>query len=320
MAYGIANQKPTEHYLIMPRFYFRKLELNDKKKIENFVKDYLPFSDFSFLSLFTYNTNGEVRYCFFNGNLVIKFEDYTTGENFFSLIGKNKLHKTIDSLLAYAKKKKIKYELNLVPHSVLEKSPKIHQKFVVQEDRNNFDYIVSSLDIAELSHEKFPKKRIVVDKFKQTYPHLRAKPIDLSKPKNKKAILRTFRKWRKSNSKTKSEVSTEYEAVKRLLENSHHFPNLYALGIYKGNRLVAFNTYEVATHGHGISSFQKADKKYEGIYAFLTHEMAKNMTELGCKYINFEQDLGIEGLRASKNSWHPVTFLKKYTISPASKS
>lgn len=298
----------------MQKLEFKTLELEDKQRIEDFVREFLPFSDFSFLSLFTYNTNGGVAYCFYNENLIIKFEDYMTGENFYSLIGKHKLHDTISDLLAQAQSEGIKYALNLVPHSVLEHAPDLHERFKVEEDRDNFDYIVSSLDLAELHPEKFPKKRKLVDEFKEKYPNLNVKPINLIDKKNHDAILEMFTRWQQVNHKNDEESETELAAIKRLLNDAHHFPDLYALGIYDGDELVGFNTYEVATHGHGISSFQKADKKYDGIYAFLTHEMAKSMHNLGCEYINFEQDLGIDGLRSSKNSWHPVNFLKKYTI------
>jgi len=298
-----------------PVLDFQKLELKDKERLEAFVKDYLPFSDFSFLSLFTYNTKGGVEYCFLNGNLVVKFEDYVTGENFYSLIGKHKLHETIDTLLAQAKKDGLQSSLNLVPHSVLEHAPDLHERFTVEEDKDNFDYIVSSLDLAELHPEKLPKKRKLIEDFRQAYPDLSVRPIDLTDPKNQAAILQMCEDWRVINKKDKTEIEAEFSAIKRLLKNAHHFPNLYAVGVYDKDKLVAFNTYEVATHGHGISSFQKADRKYRGIYAFLTHEMAKSMHELGCQYINFEQDLGIEGLRSSKASWHPVNFLKKYKVS-----
>lgn len=300
----------------MSELNFKKLDIDDREVLEDYVKAFLPFSDFSFLSLFTYNTKGTLEYCFYNDNLIVKFEDYLTGEDFYSLLGKHKIHETVKVLLETAKHNGHKYELNLVPHSVIEHAPGIHEVFEVEEDRDNFDYVVSSLDIAELRPDKFPKKHKLVENFKQKYPHLAVKPIDLSKDKNQKAILELTKQWSIISNKSADDIKTEFIAIKRLLEHAHHFPNLYALGIYDGQQLVAFNTYEISTHSHGISSFQKADKKYEGIYAYLTHEMAKSMVELGCKYINFEQDFGFEGLRASKKSWHPVNFLKKYTVKP----
>ena len=298
----------------MKKLEFKKLSISDKELIETITAQYLPYSDFNFLSLFTYDTKGSVAFVVHNANLIVRFQDYLDGTTFYSLIGHHKLQETIHDLIYYAKSSGHKYELNLVPQSVIDADPNLHQQFKIVEDRNNFDYIVSSLELANLHPDTHPKKHKLVSDFKATYPKLTVKPIDLSKKSSQRAIIRIFKRWRKSNNKTKKEAAAELTAIKRLLKYSHHFPHLYAIGIYKRRKLVAFNTYEVSTHGHGVSSFQKADRKYNGIYAFLTHEMAKNMVELGCHSINFEQDLGLDGLRSSKKSWHPTGYLKKYKI------
>ena len=58
----------------------------------------------------------------------------------------------------------------------------------------------------------------------------------------------------------------------------------------------------------------KADHNVGGLYQvmlqeFLTHEAGS------FNYVNLEQDLGIEGLRKSKQSYHPVEMVKKYILS-----
>ena len=58
----------------------------------------------------------------------------------------------------------------------------------------------------------------------------------------------------------------------------------------------------------------KADPNIDGLYQvmlqeFLAHEGAD------FNYVNLEQDLGIEGLRKSKQSYHPVEMVKKYILS-----
>jgi hypothetical protein len=40
----------------------------------------------------------------------------------------------------------------------------------------------------------------------------------------------------------------------------------------------------------------------------------KKLRALGCEFINFEQDMGIAGLKQAKRLWRPVKYLKKYTI------
>lgn len=293
---------------------FKRLELEDREIIERFTAKFPPFSDFSFLSLFTYDTNQTIEYCFYKNNLIVRFEDYLSDDSFYSLLGVNDILKTMRLLFKNASSTNIKLSLELVPETTIQAASNASKYFKIKEDRNNFDYIVSTKDIAELSHDKFPRKHKLVERFKENYPNHVVRMIDLKEVKNKQNILDTFEMWRNINHKNEEDTATEYIAIKRLVDNSSHFSNLRVLGIYDKEQLIAFNTFETSKNGCGISSFQKANKQYEGIYAFLTHSLAKKLLELGCDQINFEQDLGIEGLRSSKNSWHPTNFLKKYTV------
>ena len=61
---------------------FKKLGLEDKPLIESFVKRYLPYSDFNFVSLWSYDTDNSYEISYLNKNLVIKQDDYITNEPF----------------------------------------------------------------------------------------------------------------------------------------------------------------------------------------------------------------------------------------------
>ena len=58
---------------------------------------------------------------------------------------------------------------------------------------------------------------------------------------------------------------------------------------------------------------EKADRSYNGIYAAINNHFVLENTD-GYKYINREEDLGIEGLRKSKLSYHPAFILEKYSV------
>lgn len=56
--------------------------------------------------------------------------------------------------------------------------------------------------------------------------------------------------------------------------------------------------------------FAKAVSPFSGLYQYMYQYFAKQLKEQYL-YINFAQDLGIEGLRKAKQSLHPVSMLKK---------
>jgi len=56
---------------------------------------------------------------------------------------------------------------------------------------------------------------------------------------------------------------------------------------------------------------EKAPADIQGAYAIINQEFAKRLLEDGYEFINREEDLGIEGLRKAKQSYHPSLWLKK---------
>lgn len=65
---------------------------------------------------------------------------------------------------------------------------------------------------------------------------------------------------------------------------------------------ISQNVYDV--------NFEKALREYDGVYAVINNEFAKTLTKY--KYINREEDMGLEGLRKAKLSYNPVIILDRY--------
>ena len=59
---------------------------------------------------------------------------------------------------------------------------------------------------------------------------------------------------------------------------------------------------------------EKCLREYEGSYPMLVRCFAGEYVKENIKFINREEDDGDVGLRTSKQSYHPVALLKKYTV------
>ncbi len=298
---------------MLPLFpHFKKLKISDKKDIERFTFKFPSYSDFSFSSLWAWNKDENIEISRLKGNLVIKFQDYLTHEYFYSFIGNDQVLYTIKTLLSFAEKKGLERKLKLIPKSNFDKISlkTIRKKFNITEDKNNHDYILNVGKIASMRGRSLHQKRKMLNHFFKNYEYgVKARILDHS---DKKKVLALFSSWEKYRGKKHSETDNELNAIKRLFID----PKILNLTIvYATNHtaLVGYTIFEIIDGSYAVSCFQKADPRYKGGFELLNFLMAKYLRIRGCKYINVEQDLGIEGLRRAKLDYNP-TYLKKYII------
>lgn len=297
---------------IFPTFKF--IELEDRQEIELFTHQFEPYSDYNFVSLWSYDIKKEIQISKLNDNLIVRFTDYLTGEPQYSFLGTKSLKHTIHTLLEHVKKLKVKPQLKLIPEITILNNPKISSLFQVEEDRDNFDHIYSTQEMSILSGPRYEKKRYKVNLFKRNYPRVEVSPMQLTDEYVKKHILDVFAIWAKHKNLDSEQTIHEHAAIQNLLNHSDKF-DLICLGIWDKNKLIGFSITEIAHHGYSIFHFAKADLHYKGIFEYLYHKTAQELYKRKCNLLNREQDLGITGLRAAKESWRPIKYLKKYIIS-----
>ena len=299
---------------MIPQFpIFKKITVKDKEEIEKIIKQYPPYSDYNFVSLWSYNTKGSIKISLLNGNLTVKFVDYFGIKHFYSFMGNKKVKKTINTLLSHSRTNNIGQELILIPQSNLASKIKASDNFLVKEDRDNFDYILSVSKVSKLTGNKFSAKRNFVNRFIKKYSQATVDVFDINDPKLQKQIEDLFFIWEKQTNKNRSDTENELIAIRRLLKSASFF-NLISIGIFIKNKLIAFSINEVIRNNYAIIHFEKADTSYVGVFQYLKQQTAMRLEKLGCAYINYEQDLGIPGLRKSKESWQPIKYLKKFKI------
>ncbi len=279
-----------------------------------YINHFLPYSDFNFVSLYSYDTEADAELSVLHGNVVIKFRDYITNEPFYTFIGKENIVQTVGTLLDEADNRGYLAQLQLIPEAVIESEPDLEKTFRVTEDISNHDYILSVDELASLRGSKFANRRHQANKFENTYPQAHIHQLNLENTQVQENIHRVFRAWERGKGNSNDEMQHEQLAIKRLLEASKSF-NLISVGVTIDSNLIGYAIGEVVSQRYGIFHFVKSDPDYRGVTEILYRQIGREMRDADCHYFNIEQDFSFPGLRMSKQQWNPVSMLKKYTIS-----
>lgn len=292
---------------------FTRLKLADQKELEDFIQSHPPHSDYNLASLWSYDTDNSIRITKLNGNLVAVFADYITQQPLISFLGINNPKQTIATLIDDQQKLGTPASVSLLSQETINALPKGHP-YIISEDRDNFDYIIKTDDLVAMKGTKYLKKRTKIHAFERKHgTDARTQTLDLSDRKIYEAILALFLRWETQRNKPRQETQRELDAIKKLLGSVKKF-SLHGIGILVENELIAFAIDEVIHDNHGVTHFEKADMHYRGVYEYLKRQSASHLQRLGCQYINFEQDLGKEGLRSAKLAYRPIRFVKKFTV------
>ena len=308
---------------MIPEFpQFKPIELSDKEEVEKITHKYPPYSDFNFVSMWSWDIKGEMLISMLHGNLVVGFTDYLTGEPFYSFLGNNEVNDTVEKLLELSKKEgSINPTLKLVPEDSIKGLDE--KKFKIIEDRNHFDYIFSHEKISMYNGAEYKKQRNKVRAFETKHKY-EILTLNLTDKNNQKLILDLIEYWI-SKKKSKNGIVEDYLnmgdleneliAFKKLMQaSSLLLKSLICFSLFIDGTLAGFMINEKISKEYSLGHFSKADIKHDGIYQFLMQKNSKVFLDLGINYLNHEQDLGIDRLRDSKMRFRPIKFLKKYQL------
>ncbi len=196
--------------------------------------------------------------------------------------------------------------------------------YEVSERRDFFEYLYSPQDLIELKGKKFHSKRNFINGFSYPYEFRTYLPSDreaLNELLFKWSYLHIDKEvefnekegWHKTEIKNVILSDPEIQALNCVLDDLDGF-NCFADVLVIEEKIVGFALGEIMPNGIGAIYFEKADVEYKGIYPLLDNAFCKKHFSGGVvKYINKQEDMGLEGLRKSKLSYNPVKFAVRYT-------
>lgn len=307
---------------MIPEFpEFKQIELSDKGDIEKITHEYPPYSDFNFISMWSWDINGKMRISRLHGNLIVCFTDYISGEPFYSFLGDKKENETADALIKLSKEEGLSMQLKLVPEDSIRDLDK--DRFSVLEERNNFDYIYAVDKVHSYEGSKHKTQRQLARIFENTNA-FEYRRLDLGNDMDQNLLMDLVHLWMgnreekaiaNGNHSELEDLNNEYLAIKKLFSAPKDvLASLLCFSVFVDGMLCAFEIDERVSPDYCISHFGKANLSHKGSPQFLMRYSTKKLFDSGVKYYNDEQDLGLLNLRAAKSSYELAHFLKKYTI------
>ncbi|HEX8182649.1 MAG TPA: phosphatidylglycerol lysyltransferase domain-containing protein [Candidatus Saccharimonadales bacterium] len=283
-----------------------------------YVDKYEPYSDFNYVSLYSWDTDNACRLSLHNDNLVLSFKDYLQDTWVLSVLGDSDIGGTSRALLEFAKNNDVySNKLVCVPETVA-KQLISDQNLHVDEDPDNHDYILSAKKYMMLEGKEFANKRKNINKFEKLYgDRTVVKIVDLSDDFVLNEIKKLAYEWAFMGTEGSINAQNELSAISRILNAATCLSEklkIECLAIYIDGKMEGFCIYEVHDD-YAITHFGKANVIYNKAYEFLMVQTLRYIySEHGVDYVNNEQDLGIEGLRQSKRNQQPIGYYKKYTV------
>jgi hypothetical protein len=258
--------------------------------------------DYAICNLLTWGRIYHNQYMVWNGHLVIYNPKYAY---VFYPVGPGLSAEELRELAGLFKSEDKETSLILVPEDWQENIPGLADMFNVTEERDWADYVYSVERMVKLSGKKLAKKKNLVSQYVRTYPDYHVLPVT---PEKHAVILRFTEKWRRERNAEGIYLNTEFQAIKNTLEMWDDIPSEGIIICHK-NKISAYSIFSPQTSDMATVHFEKFDPDMKGSAQLINWETARHL-EGRFKWINREQDMGLEGLRQAKMSYDPDLLLK----------
>ncbi len=262
-------------------------------------------AEMSLVNLFLW---GDQRYAILDGQFVV-FSNFYGKYSYSYPVGAGDKKAVIDRLMEDANQRGIPFVLmGLYEEEKAMLEQLYPDDFEYASPESFYDYVYSIDDLADLAGKKYHRKRNHFRRFTSAYNY-QARPIE----KADIPRLKTFvQEWYESREDEVVDFAMEMIAVGRVFDEYNSL-GMYGLLLEIDEEVVAFTMANRFSPDTMDVNFEKA-KRLDGAYAVINCEFAnyirKEIPEI--RYMNREEDMGLEGLRKAKENYFPHHRVVKY--------
>ena len=185
-------------------------------------------------------------------------------------------------------------------------------KFLFRTDRDAFDYVYAIDDLADLRGRKFQKKRNHFNRFCTAHPDYRVVPMDSGNLEQARAMVEQWYEDR-LQSDPEADFFLENIAINRAFYRYDSL-GLEGIALMEGNQVLAVTMGSPMGADTFDIHFEKAREDVDGAYNAVNCEFARylRLKYPQVRYLDREDDMGLEGLRKAKLSYNPHHMVQKH--------
>lgn len=263
--------------------------------------------EYNFANLFLW---GRQKASVHEGNLAF-FCQFNRRSVYLFPLGDN-LKPTLDAIISDSRKRGIPCRLTSLTRADMDMLEQWYPgQFYFQPDRDSYDYIYSIDALADLGGKKLQKKRNHCNRFRLLHPGCAVTPITDGNTPQVLSMLDIWYAQKKAADPTAS-FRLEQAAITKALAYRKAL-GIEGLVLTEKGRIIAMTLGSPLSKDTFDVQFEKALEGYDGAYAVINREFARYLREKypNLKWLNREDDLGLEGLRKAKLSYCPARLVEK---------
>ena len=289
---------------------FFDIDISAKETIKSFFNaQRVEASDMLFGNLYIWHFSRTIRYAITHDCLVVltKFPNESYPFIFYPL-GSGDRKGAIATMQEYFLDNQMPFSIrSLETNQSAELENLFPNAFEITPNRDRFDYIYNVKELIALVGRTLNKKKNHLNRFFNLYPDFAYERVDSS---NAMEVLEAYSAWFELGEKTDG-LKNEMLGIKATLQN---FSALDMKGgiIRIDGKIAAFSLGEQINADSVVIHIEKGNTFYAGIYQAINQQFLKNEWA-HLRFVNREEDLGIEGLRKAKMSYKPARFVEKST-------
>jgi uncharacterized protein len=290
---------------------FKPIELSNKDIFrEHLNADQPKASELTFTNLFMWRHRYCPMWCQYAGCLLIILRPKEAEPFGLRPVGPGEKREALNALTAHLKEFSPRPRVSRVCGEFVESFVDTNG-YEILADRDNSDYVYLSKNLIELSGNRYHRKKNHVNRFVKNYT-FEYRSLDREVVNKFLDLQEDWCELRDCLDST--DLFDEDRAIYEALTNYEEL-GFKGGAILIDSKVEAFGLGELLNHETAVIHVEKANPHITGLYAainqmFCAHEWAD------VKYVNREQDLGLEGLRKAKESYYPDHLVEKFILIP----